>query len=157
MRGRRQLSVAMNCCLAGAIRKMPARDSVPWRESHALRRAGAPRLCLPALQGAVGPLDAAKVDQNLRLPPERGNSRFPDPLPRSIPARGTLDTTKPPDWELSNYSERVSLISSSGEQFPVGWFCRGATGGNRTHTPLRAADFKSAVSTVPPPWHASQS
>ena len=27
----------------------------------------------------------------------------------------------------------------------------GAGGGNRTHTPVKVADFKSAASTVPPP------
>ena len=29
----------------------------------------------------------------------------------------------------------------------------GAGGGNRTHTPVKVADFKSAASTVPPPRH----
>ena len=33
----------------------------------------------------------------------------------------------------------------------------GAEGGCRTHTPFRAADFKSAASTVPPPRHSKYS
>ena len=46
---------------------------------------------------------------------------------------------------------RKALGTNQGPIFIPGEI--GAGGGNRTHTPVKVADFKSAASTVPPPRH----
>ena len=51
----------------------------------------------------------------------------------------------------SGYNNGYKQSSNSGSE---ACFCAckvGAGGGNRTHTPVKVADFKSAASTFPPP------